>query len=239
VAKIAGGLAFALFVHLWWRSAGLPGSGPFWLSMSLGPAVVWDLALMGLFFGAHSGFASARFKRWVALDRERTRRLYHILTLPVMVIVWGLWVPLPSPVVWDLRGALDVPFLAIRIVALAGLVWVIRSFSLPDFFGDKAPGTPEAGTVRLSTGGAFALCRHPLYLFMSLLAAATTFLPLGRALMTVSLLAYVPIGSRLEETKLEQEFGADYTRYRARTPWLIPTPASIARAWPRRVSRCA
>jgi protein-S-isoprenylcysteine O-methyltransferase Ste14 len=207
--------------------------------MSFGPAVVWDLALMGLFCGTHSGFAGARFKRWVALDRERTRRLYHVLTLPVMVVVWGLWVPLRSPVVWDLRGALDVPFLAIRLLALAGLVWVVLSFSLPDFFGDKAPGTPAAGIVRLSTGGAFAICRHPLYLFMTLLAAAETYLPLGRALMAAALVIYVPIGSRLEEIKLEQEFGPDYTRYRARTPWLIPTPASIARAWPRRVSRGA
>lgn len=239
MAKVCGALAFALFVHLWWRSAGLAGSGPFWVSMSFGPAVVWDLALMGLFCGTHSGFAGARFKRWVALDRERTRRLYHVLTLPVMVVVWGLWVPLRSPVVWDLRGALDVPFLAIRLLALAGLVWVVLSFSLPDFFGDKAPGTPAAGIVRLSTGGAFAICRHPLYLFMTLLAAAETYLPLGRALMAAALVIYVPIGSRLEEIKLEQEFGPDYTRYRARTPWLIPTPASIARAWPRRVSRGA
>jgi protein-S-isoprenylcysteine O-methyltransferase Ste14 len=239
VAKVSGGIAFALFVHLWWRSAGLPGSGPFWVSLSLGPAIVWDLALLGLFFGAHSGFASVRFKRWVGRDREASRRLYLILTVPVTFAMWALWVPLGAPVVWDLRGALDVPFLAIRVVALAGLVWTVRSFSLPDFFGDHPPGTPKAGTVRLSTGGAFALCRHPLYLFMSLLAAATTFLPLGRALMAGALLLYVPIGSRLEEIKLEREFGADYTRYRAGTPWLIPTLASIARAWPRRISRGA
>ena len=159
-----------------------------------------------------------------------------------MVIVWGLWVPLASPVVWDLRGALDVPFLVIRIVALAGLIWVVRSFDLPDFFGDHPPGTPAAGTVRLSTGGAFALCRHPLYLFMSLLAAAETYLPLGRALMAAALVIYVPIGSRLEEIKLEQEFGADYTRYRARTP-VADSDAGIDRArlaapgQPRRLSR--
>ncbi len=239
MAKVFGALAFALFVHLWWRSAGLAGSGPFWVSMSLGPAIAWDLALMGLFLGAHSGFASQRWKRWVNREREATRRLYLVLTLPVMVIVWALWVPLASPVIWDVRGTLGTPFLLIRLVALAGLAWTVRSFSLPDFFGDKAPGTPQAGTVRLSTGGAFALCRHPLYLFMSLLAAATTFLPMGRAIMAVSLLIYVAIGSRLEEIKLEQEFGPDYASYRARTPWLIPTPASIARAWPRRISRGA
>ncbi len=239
MAKVFGGIAFALFVHLWWRSAGLAGSGPFWVSMSQGPAIVWDLAMMGLFFGAHSGFASARFKRWVGVDREKTRRLYLLLTLPVMAIVWALWVPLAAPVVWDVRGTLDVPFLLIRLVALAGLVWTVRSFSLRDFFGEHPPGTPEAGSVRLSTGGAFALCRHPLYFFMTLLAAATTYLPLGRALMAATLLVYVRVGSRLEETKLEQEFGPDYARYRASTPWLLPTPASIARAWPRRVSRGA
>ena len=69
---------------------------------------------------------------------------------------------------------------------------------------------------------------------MTLLAAATTVMPLGRGLMAGALAIYVAIGSRLEEIKLEREFGPDYARYRARTPWLIPTPASIARAWPRR-----
>ncbi len=234
VAKACAGIAFALFVHLWWRGAGLPSSGPFWIALSARPAVVWDLALLGLFYGAHSGFASLRFKRWTGLEREAMRKLYLVLTLPVTLAMWALWVPLPAPVLWDVRGALDIPFLAVRVLALAGLVWTVRSFSLPDFFGDPAPDAPESGSVRLSTGGAFALCRHPLYLFMSLLAAATTLMPLGRALMAGTLVIYVAIGSRLEEIKLEREFGPAYARYRARTPWLIPTPASIARAWPRR-----
>jgi protein-S-isoprenylcysteine O-methyltransferase Ste14 len=242
LAKACAGIAFALFVHLWWRSAGLSPSGPFWVALSAGPAVVWDLALLGLFYGAHSGFASLRFKRWIGLERETTRKLYLVLTLPVTLAMWALWVPLPAPVLWDVRGALDIPFLAVRVLALAGLVWTVRSFSLPDFFGDRAsdapgdhaPDTPASGSVRLSTGGAFALCRHPLYLFMSLLAAATTLMPLGRALMAGTLVIYVAIGSRLEEIKLEREFGPAYARYRARTPWLIPTPTSIARAWPRR-----
>jgi methanethiol S-methyltransferase len=234
LAKGCAGIAFALFVHLWWRSGGLPPSGPFWVELSRGPAVVWDLALLALFFGAHSGFASLRFKRWVGRDREATRKLYLLLTLPVTLAMWALWVPLPAPIIWDLRGMLDPVFLVVRLVALGGLVWTVRSFSLPDFFGDHPAGAPGSGKVRLSTGGAFALCRHPLYLFMTLAAAATTMMPLGRALMALALTVYVVAGSRLEEIKLGQEFGADYARYRARTPWLIPTPASIARAWPRR-----
>jgi protein-S-isoprenylcysteine O-methyltransferase Ste14 len=166
------------------------------------------------------------------------RRVYLILTLPVMVVVWGAWVPLPRPVLWDGRGTLDLPFLGVRLVALAGLVWTVRSFSLPDFFGEGAAvGNPGAAgsrrPVTLSVLGAFALCRHPLYLFMTLLAAATTVMPLGRALMAGGLLVYVVIGSRLEERKLEAEFGDAYVQYRTRTPWLIPTPRSIARAFHR------
>ena len=229
MAKICGAIAFGLFVHLWWRSAGLAPAGPFWVALSTGPAIVWDLGLLALFYGAHSGFASVGFKRRVGLAREAMRRLYLVLTLPVMLLVWALWVPLAQPVLWDVHASLAVPFVAIRLVALAGLIWTVRSFNLTDFFGESPPGPAPAG-VRLSTGGAFALCRHPLYFFMTLLAAASTVMPLGRALMAASLTVYVVVGSRLEERKLELEFGAAYVSYRARTPWLIPTPASVARA---------
>jgi protein-S-isoprenylcysteine O-methyltransferase Ste14 len=231
VGKICGGIAFGLFVHLWWRSAGLAPAGPFWVALSTGPAVIWDLFLLALFFGAHSGFASLRFKRRMGLARHTLRRLYLVLTLPVTLLVWVLWAPVAQPVLWNLSSGLGVPFLAIRLVALAGLIWTVRSFSLPDFFGESSSAPPAVGGgVRLSTGGAFALCRHPLYFFMTLLAAATTVMPLGRALVAASLVVYVVVGSRLEERKLALEFGANYLSYRARTPWLIPTPISIARA---------
>jgi protein-S-isoprenylcysteine O-methyltransferase Ste14 len=199
------------------------------VALSTGPAIACDLGLLALFYGAHSGFASVAFKRRVGRARDAMRRLYLVLTLPVMLVVWASWAPLGQPVLWDVRASLSVPFIAIRIGAAAGLVWTVRSFSLTDFFGESRAGAPRPG-VRLSTGGAFALCRHPLYLFMSLLAAATTVMPLGRALMAGSLLIYVVVGSRSEERKLELEFGADYRCYRALTPWLIPTPSSIARA---------
>jgi len=201
-----------------------------WLHLDGAPAIAWDLALLAFFFAAHSGFASETFKRRVGLPREATRRLYLLLTLPVMLLVWALFVPLGQPVIWDARGWLDWPFLAVRLTALAGLVWTVRSFSLADFFGDPRPGAPPGGAARLSVAGAFVLCRHPLYFFMTVLAAAETFMPLGRALLAGALLIYVAIGSRLEEAKLERDFGPDYARYRDGTPWLVPTPASVGRA---------
>jgi protein-S-isoprenylcysteine O-methyltransferase Ste14 len=229
VSKLAGGIAFALFVHLWWR-AGAVAAGPVWLRMDRAPAIVWDLALLGFFFIAHSGFASETFKRRVGLPREAMRRLYLLLTLPVMLLVWALFVPLGQPVIWDARGWLDWPFFALRLVALAGLIWTVRSFSLADFFGEPLPNAAGGSAARLSVAGAFALCRHPLYFFMTLLAAAETYMPLGRALLAGALLVYVAIGSWLEEAKLEREFGPDYAGYRSGTPWLVPTPASIGRA---------
>ena len=230
MAKLAGAVAFGLFVHLWWRAAGV-ATGPIWVHLGTPVAALWDLLLLAFFFVAHSGFASEAFKRRVALAREPMRRLYLFLTFPVMLVVWGLYVPLGAPVIWDLRGWLDWPFLIVRLGALAGLIWVVRSFELADFFGDRRAGVRADGPARLSVAGAFSLCRHPLYLFMTLLAAAETFMPLGRALMAAALLVYVPVGSRLEEEKLGRDFGPDYARYRAGTPWLLPTPASIARAF--------
>ena len=230
MAKLAGAVAFALFVHLWWRAAGV-ATGPVWVHAGVLAAAVWDLVLLAFFFAAHSGFASETFKRRVGLAREPMRRLYLALTLPVMVAVWALFVPLGAPVIWDARGWLDWPFAVVRLVAAAGLVWTVRSFSLADFFGEPRPGAPQGGAARLSVAGAFTLCRHPLYFFMTLLAAAETFMPLGRALLAGALMVYVAIGSRLEEDKLARDFGPEYHRYRAVTPWLLPSPSSIARAF--------
>jgi hypothetical protein len=240
MAKACGGIAFALFVHLWWRSAGGRFAGPFLVDLAPGPAAAWDLALLAFFFVAHSVFASLWFKRRLPLARHTTRRLYLILTLPVTLAMWAFWVPLPGPVLWDVRGiaALPIVFIAVRLLAFAGLIWTVRSFNLADFFGTSAgvgggggSGAAVPGALPvMSVEGAFALCRHPLYFFMTLLAAATTTMPLGRALMAAGLVVYVIIGSRLEETKLEGDFGPAYARYRAQTPWLIPSPRSIARA---------
>jgi len=159
------------------------------------------------------------------------RRLYLMLTLPVMLVVWSLFVPIGAPLIWDARGWLELAFRRRASGSPRG-PHLDRAQLQPGRLFWRSTRRRHRGRAGAAVvAGAFSLCRHPLYFFMTLLAAAETFMPLGRALMAAALLVYVAVGSRLEETKLARDFGPDYERYRARTPWLVPTPASMARAW--------
>ena len=96
----------------------------------------------------------------------------------------------------------------------------------------RAWGFGGRGRARLTTGGTYALARHPgvLWLFFLLVC-----LSLARASETILLAAVtwtaINIGvSTLEDRFfLPRAFGAPYDEYRGRVPFLIPTCSSIRR----------
>lgn len=233
MSKVSAGIAVMLFVHLWWRSWGSGGSyaGPTFVDLADGPATLWDVSLLAFFSLAHSGFATLWFRRVVGLERSAMRRCYVHLTLVATLVVWALWAPLSRPVLWNLSGIWNPLFAGVRVVSAAGLVWTLRGFGVLGFLGD-ARANPQDGSD-ISVDGAFALCRHPLYFFLILFIGATTFMPLGRALLAGAVVAYFALGSKLEERKMQRELGSSYSNYRAATPWLVPTPASLVRAFTR------
>jgi protein-S-isoprenylcysteine O-methyltransferase Ste14 len=76
----------------------------------------------------------------------------------------------------------------------------------------------------LNTSGLNAQVRHPLY-FGTLLALWGTFLlyPTDASLLVAGVSTlYLLIGSKLEERKLEQQFGDAYRSYQRKVPMLIP-----------------
>ncbi len=78
----------------------------------------------------------------------------------------------------------------------------------------------------LVTGGAYAIVRHPIYAGM-LLGIAGSALAIGAWRGPAAFaLASVAIGRRvwLEERALRRRFGADFDRYAARVPALLPLP---------------
>jgi protein-S-isoprenylcysteine O-methyltransferase Ste14 len=114
------------------------------------------------------------------------------------------------------------------LLVLAGLVWLARSFrgyDLGEFIGTyqlQHGGPPPQ--QRLNTSGLNAQVRHPLY-FGTLLALWGTFLlyPTDASLLVAGVSTlYLLIGSKLEERKLEQQFGDAYRSYQRKVPMLIP-----------------
>ena len=222
---IFGGAAFLVFVHLWWRAAALgPFPGRYLINPNFPLAIVWDLALMIFFAASHSLFASHWFKRRRKRPPQLERQVFLILNFITVAFVWMYWAPLPGPALWQIEGAPSLIFHAIQLLGLVGFSWTVRYFHLASFFGEK----PETGKLEFS--GPFALCRHPSYFFGILLLLSPQ-MPLGRAILAFSAMAYMVVGSHLEERKLLAEAGESYARYRRKTPWLIPTPASFRAAF--------
>jgi protein-S-isoprenylcysteine O-methyltransferase Ste14 len=104
-------------------------------------------------------------------------------------------------------------------------VAALRGYDLGEFAGwAYVRNGAGAADVPLQTGGLNRLVRHPLYL--GLLLGLLGFWLLSptdtRTIFVACNMAYVLVGTRLEERKLVQRFGAAYVRYQARVPQLLP-----------------
>jgi protein-S-isoprenylcysteine O-methyltransferase Ste14 len=137
------------------------------------------------------------------------------------------------------RSFTPVPFLLVIIVFSAPNRFTILLGAAFMMFGEAARfwGVGYAGLITrtrnvgadvLVTAGPFAHVRNPLYVgnFFISLGACVAFnaclrwtLPLYVALYSLQYYFIV----RLEETTLENKFGAEYVRYRAAVPRFIPT----------------
>ncbi|MHB8901102.1 MAG: methyltransferase family protein [Thermoguttaceae bacterium] len=84
-------------------------------------------------------------------------------------------------------------------------------------------------TQKLLTDGPYSFCRNPMALgtlvfyFSIAVVASSLKALLAVALLTVCLLVYIRL---IEEKEMEQRFGQAYSRYRQRTPFIMP------RVWP-------
>ena len=128
----------------------------------------------------------------------------------------------------------DYILLAGAVLSFAALIWCLF-FAIPfdDTYVDPALGR------RVCDTGVYALCRHPgvlcftaLYLTLGIAAYPAALLRNGMIFSALNVL-YVILQDRIT---FPRTF-SDYTEYRKRVPFLLPTKASIRRAL-RTMSRC-
>lgn len=186
-------------------------------------ALIW-LGLCWLGYGLlHSCLAATRVRaalsrRWPALG-ARYRLLFNgmaVITLgPPLWLLYGQnWTLLWAEPTW-LRVFLN----ALAILALLGLMRSARHYDMAGFLGLSRRST--VGGLRISPWHRHV--RHPWYALALVLLWSRP--PHTANLLTAILLTlYLILGSRLEERKLQVEFGEAYARYRARVPGLLPWP---------------
>jgi protein-S-isoprenylcysteine O-methyltransferase Ste14 len=79
--------------------------------------------------------------------------------------------------------------------------------------------------IQLVTGGPYALCRNPLYLFNLFFGSGATLVLHNLWFLLVLISAYLvthAVTILIEESRLAATFGKEYTAYRQRTPRILP-----------------
>ena len=120
----------------------------------------------------------------------------------------------------------------LKFISLALSTWGViivkmafKNYRLREFLGFK--DAPDQ--LKLAQSGILKYVRHPIYSGTILLFMGFwLFIPNVLNLVTViCTFLYLPIGIRLEEQKLEEEYGDFYRRYKEKVPALIPDLAHL------------
>ena len=192
-------------------------------------AIATDLLLLALFGIQHSVMARSGFKRrWTRVVAPALERSTYVLaTCAVLALMFGLWVPITAPVVWQVEDGAG----AMLLWSLFALGWSLALFSTFlidhfELFGLRQAFAhvtlrplPEA---RFETPLLYRHVRHPLYAGLMLSLWAVPVMTAGRLLFALGLSAYILIGIAFEERDLLRRFGERYRDYRERVDMLIP-----------------
>lgn len=177
--------------------------------------------LWAVYYFLHSFLALNSVKAKVPLSTQAYRLLYSAFSGLGLLFVLFFGASLESSFI--IAPSETTTYLGL-ILAGTGVLLVkraFRSYSFRGFLGFK-----KEDDNTLHTSGLQGRMRHPLYTGTVLLVAGyLIFNPLLVNLVTfASLMIYLPIGIKLEEKKLLNQFGDDYRNYQKQVPALFPNP---------------
>lgn len=197
-------------------------SGSFWGALAV------NLGLLTVFALQHSVMARAPFKRWLTrwIPTAAERSTYVLLSSVALCLLFWQWRPMGG-LVWQVEHPLATGLLyagfAFGWLLVLATTFLINHF---DLFGLRQVwlffrGRPYE-TLRFVTPGPYRLVRHPLYLGWLFAFWCTPTMTGAHLVFALATTAYILIAIRLEERDLIAFHGADYERYRAQVPMIIP-----------------
>ena len=210
-------------------------SQPVSITPSEAKAILWLIITFALWAIAHSVTAARPFKVWVRrLVGRRAyaglyRLFYNVLAVVTFLpVLYVLWAHVPATRLWSVPFPFSILFLLVQGVGLVGLLISLLQTDVFHFIGLRQTVAylsgadepdPPATFVR---SGAYALVRHPLYLFSMLVLWFTPVMTLNSLLFDVIATIYFYLGAMHEERRLAAEFGDAYRQYQEEVPAFIP-----------------
>jgi len=190
---------------------------------------LWILGA-GLAYGViHSMLASHQAKRLASRWFGQYGDQYYRVFFNVMAVITLLPVMALAPLLPDRQiYAIPYPFVLLTSMLQAGaafgLLWAVWQTGALNFLGiGQLFGQPAAEKQgSLVKNGLYRFVRHPIYFFALVFLWLTPVMSWNVLALNIAFSAYLFIGAIFEERKLLHEFGAEYAKYRSKTPMILP-----------------
>lgn len=184
-------------------------------------------AYIVVFAFIHSYTATTGFKKKMSphVKPQIYRFFYTLVSVATTIPIAGIWLYYRwrSPIVYSVPFPFRWLSFSIMILGAGIALGSLLQTDPLEFLGVKAflrLGT--SGSGGLIKTGVYSFVRHPLYfggmLFFWANPVMTTLDLTGSAFISI----YFFIGSRLEENKLIEEFGEEYTEYQSKVSAFLP-----------------
>lgn len=188
--------------------------------------IYWVLSII-VYYALHSVLVLESVKTLLSrylLDRRYYRIVYNLLSILLLLPIFWYYFKVESIMLFQL---VILKYLGVGMMMLGSylLIKSLLQYDLSEFSGVQyLEEKSNRNSQHLNTSGLNAIVRHPLY-FASLIIFWGLFfyLPNTKILsLAVVTNLYLLVGIRLEEQKLEKEFGAAYRKYQKEVPMLLP-----------------
>jgi protein-S-isoprenylcysteine O-methyltransferase Ste14 len=196
--------------------------------LTLGAALLINVALIALFGIQHSVMARQGFKRaWTkVVPRPAERSMFVLIASLVLVVMFRFWQPIDT-IVWNVTGTIasDVLWLLFwigwgTVLLSTFLINHFELFGLQQAWLHARGREGQPPTFR--TPLLYKWVRHPLYLGFFIAFWATPQMTAGHLLLAAGVSIYMLIAIRYEERDLVAFHGRDYEEYRSRVGMLMP-----------------
>jgi len=195
--------------------------------VSMGSALLVNLALLGLFAVQHSVMARPAFKRWWTrfIPQSAERSTYVLFSSVALIVLFWFWQPMGG-VIWEMQSDTGVNIMyGLYAAGWALLLYCTFLIDHFDLFGLRQVWLQLVGRAYTSpdfkTPWLYRQVRHPLYIGWLMIIWATPTMSVAHLVFAIMSTAYILVAIRFEERDLIDAH-PEYADYRKRVPMLVP-----------------